>query len=449
MSASSAGDAPARTAETSARSAPSASRTSMKPRNQRASRARPRPSRRGAARAGSCGGVHGRVGGDVGESVVERGGPRRRVEPRHEVHQARQRRQAAEPAAAAARRRRSRGLAAKHVAAARVGLGRARSTPSPPRAECRRSSPSRSRLRLVGRADRAAASRRRARRRPSTSTGKRRRSSAHWSKVPPVQRSKRAWCQWQVRIPSQTVPRCSGKPMCGQRLSTAYTSSPSAKTQRRVPVDVHDESPRRPQLRERGSADEAVRGGGGHELRLLRRTPIVDDRPNPRTSTMVQVKCRVNSRSASSRPAAASPPRRCASTSGAGLIAATAHDGNQRRYERASPAAASRSSRPAARPGSRSSGSAPPSPRCLPSGVRPPRLGAALDALARRPRRAGSRRCKRCATRLTTCIGCGCLSLDACGSAEPRRRGGRDRRGRALPRTERRPLTTEAPAGPE
>src|SRR5207302_1000627 len=29
-----------------------------------------------------------------------------------------------------------------------------------------------------------------------TSTGKTRRSSAHWSNVPPVATSKRAWCQW-------------------------------------------------------------------------------------------------------------------------------------------------------------------------------------------------------------------------------------------------------------
>jgi hypothetical protein len=33
-----------------------------------------------------------------------------------------------------------------------------------------------------------------------------------------------------TRIPSH-IPRCSGKPMCGRRLSTACTSSPSVKRQ--------------------------------------------------------------------------------------------------------------------------------------------------------------------------------------------------------------------------
>ena len=37
------------------------------------------------------------------------------------------------------------------------------------------------------------------------------------------QTSKRAWCQWQVRMPSSMLPRSSGKPMCGQRLSRANT----------------------------------------------------------------------------------------------------------------------------------------------------------------------------------------------------------------------------------
>jgi hypothetical protein len=35
-----------------------------------------------------------------------------------------------------------------------------------------------------------------------------------------------AWCQWQVKMPSSTLPRSSGKPMWGQRLSRAKTRPP-------------------------------------------------------------------------------------------------------------------------------------------------------------------------------------------------------------------------------
>ena len=99
MSASSSCEAPARTAETSARSAPSASRTSMNPRSQR-------PSRSGSAVAGQrlereARRLHGRVGSDVGEPVVEGRGPLFTLETGHEVHQAGERRQPARPAAPA------------------------------------------------------------------------------------------------------------------------------------------------------------------------------------------------------------------------------------------------------------------------------------------------------------------------------------------------------------
>ena len=53
--------------------------------------------------------------------------------------------------------------------------------------------------------------------RPGTS-GK---SSAKGSNVQPPPSSKRAWCQWQVMMPLAMLPRLIGKPMCGQRLSTA------------------------------------------------------------------------------------------------------------------------------------------------------------------------------------------------------------------------------------
>ena len=45
--------------------------------------------------------ISGRVGGHVREAVVERGRPLVVLEPRHEIHQTRQRRQPPEPAAAA------------------------------------------------------------------------------------------------------------------------------------------------------------------------------------------------------------------------------------------------------------------------------------------------------------------------------------------------------------
>ena len=122
-----------------------------------------------------------------------------------------------------------------------------------------RSSPSRSRLRWCATGS-SRGLRSTSTSSPSSSTGKRRSSSANWSNVPPVARSKRAWCQWQVRMPSQTVPRWSGKPMCGQRLSTACTSSPSANRQTRVPVELDDEPSRRAQLVERRDARSALRG---------------------------------------------------------------------------------------------------------------------------------------------------------------------------------------------
>jgi hypothetical protein len=49
--------------------------------------------------------------------------------------------------------------------------------------------------------------------------------------VQPLARSNRAWCQWQVRMPSSIEPRCNGKPKCGQRLSMANTR-PSSWTTR-------------------------------------------------------------------------------------------------------------------------------------------------------------------------------------------------------------------------
>ncbi len=66
---------------------------------------------------------------------------------------------------------------------------------------------------------------------PSTSTPCARTSSAKGSRVPPEARSKRAWCQWQVKRPFSTVPRWRGKPICGQRSSTANASPSAQNTQ--------------------------------------------------------------------------------------------------------------------------------------------------------------------------------------------------------------------------
>ena len=69
-----------------------------------ASRAAPAPGTRpGSGSSGKRGGPPAESGGDVGEAVVQRRRPIGGVEPRGEVHEAGQRRQAAEPAAAAAR----------------------------------------------------------------------------------------------------------------------------------------------------------------------------------------------------------------------------------------------------------------------------------------------------------------------------------------------------------
>ena len=77
-----------------------------------------------------------------------------------------------------------------------------------------------------------------------TVTGNDRTSSAKGSNVPPLARSKRAWCLWQVRMPFLTVPRSSGKPMWGHRLSTAAKVSSLAKTAMVCPDPVTTVHPR-------------------------------------------------------------------------------------------------------------------------------------------------------------------------------------------------------------
>ena len=72
---------------------------------------------------------------------------------------------------------------------------------------------------------------------PSTSTLCARTSSAKGSRVPPEARSKRAWCQWQVNRPFSTVPRWRGKPICGQRSSTANASPVGPKHADRLGAD--------------------------------------------------------------------------------------------------------------------------------------------------------------------------------------------------------------------
>ena len=78
-----------------------------------------------------------------------------------------------------------------------------------------------------------------------TVTGKDLTSSAKGSKVPPLERSKRAWCQWQVRMPFLTVPLSSGKPMWGHLLSTAAKASSRGNTAMVCPPPVTTTQPRR------------------------------------------------------------------------------------------------------------------------------------------------------------------------------------------------------------
>ena len=217
MSAISAWSAPARTAETMQRSAPSSSRTSTNWRNQRL----------------SVGQVGRRVGQRVDdearrpptdsratavEAVVERARPVLGAEVRQHVHQAGEHRQALAPA----------GLA---VARAEVQPGAERlggSSPLPSSAIAALAIDQRDvALQAILQALDAGERARRAAAR-GRSTPRRRRLDRVGAHVvgelvegAAAARSKRAWCQWQVRMPSLTLPLWSGKPMCGQRLSTA------------------------------------------------------------------------------------------------------------------------------------------------------------------------------------------------------------------------------------
>ena len=60
------------------------------------------------------------------------------------------------------------------------------------------------------------------------------------------------------------------------------------------------------------------------------------------------------------------------------------------------------------------------------------RLGAAVAQLARASSTSGSRRSRPIRDRLTTCIGCGCLSLKTCGLLNPGDEAGSPRRRCAL-----------------
>ena len=226
-------------------------------------------------------------------------------------------------------------------------------------------------------------------------------------------RSKRAWCQWHVRIPSQTVPRWSGKPMCGQRLSTACTSSPSAKRQMRVAIDVHDQPAGLPQLGERRRADEAS---------VQRRRSCVllqsgSATRQPRTSSNVEVKCRGELTIGEVAAAAAS-------RLGAALLRGrgpdrTAPDERQPAALRARGPAADRGHPGRAR--RRHPARADPrDARTLPTRRTPTRRD--WERLSRRWRersRPPDRDAAGPPRPPDTCIGCGCLSIDACALLNP------------------------------
>ncbi len=209
-----------------------------------------------------------RVGGDVGDAVVEGSSAVAWIEPRREVHEAGERGQAAEPAAAAAGDAEVE-AGAKDLDPARVGLQEGdrrlrkheRNVPLEPVAQP---------LALVR--DRAG---RRAQidedivaveldREPPQLVG------------PLVERATRAEIEARVMPVAGEDPVADGAAVerkAHVRATVVDRVHRVALTEQadRLPVEVDDEAPRRAQLRQRRGTDETFRGNGGHGSSFARR----------------------------------------------------------------------------------------------------------------------------------------------------------------------------------
>ena len=308
MSASSAGVAPARTAETSARSAPSASRTSTKRRNQPASRAASAPP------PGS--GVDRVPRRLAGESPPPRPRARGRARPAGRARRgaargsrSRSASSARGPSPGRAARRRTRCPRGRHDALGRSSSAIAALAST---SEMLRSSPSRSRSRWCAIGS--------TRGRTSTKTSSPRSSTGKTRSVVGELVERAAGAEVEARV----VP-VAGEDAVRDRAAVEREAHvraavvdgvhgvPVGEEAERVAVDVDDEAAGFAQLGERGGADEGVAGDRGHG------PSRVGVCVNPRTSSNVEVKWPpTSSRSGSWRGAAASRPRRSASTRSGG-----------------------------------------------------------------------------------------------------------------------------------
>ena len=108
----------------------------------------------------------------------------------------------------------------------------------------------------------------------ATSTGNARTSSAHGSKVPPVSRSNRAWCQWQVRMPSRHGAAVEREAHVRAAVVDGAHVLAVQEERDRVAARVRDQAPGLPQLVHARRADEplALRYLTGHHNLPVRRS---------------------------------------------------------------------------------------------------------------------------------------------------------------------------------
>ena len=262
-------------------------------------------------------------------------------------------------------------------------------------------------VRRPGRRARRQSRRRRRRPRPRPGSGAARRPTGRTCRR--VQRSKRAWCQWQVRIPSHDRAAVrAGSPCAGSGCR------PRAPRPRR-------RGGRRCARRRRRRAGPSPRSSSSEAARLrcaVSTTAIVRAAVEPQL--WFKSSGRASSRSARSPRAAASRPRRCASTSAEGLIALDPHRRQPAPLRARRRCAGSRSIQ-AGRAAGISLERDPRRARhaCRRAARRAAATGSASRTAGATTSTRASRRCRRCASRLTTCIGCGCLSIDKCELLNP------------------------------